>query len=113
MSDWRNSVSEERPAFGLGDLTADDEFVLRFLDEGHLTETRHGEALEVGVAVQEAPDGYEDMNGSPVEEGEDYNLMTSSSRFQYALKEYADELTGNTATVRAEGESFDRTYFIE
>jgi len=113
MTDWRDSVTEERPTFGLGDLEEGDELVVQFLDEGHMTDTRHGDALEIGVAVQSVPEGYENMNGNPVEEGDDYNIMTSSSRFMYALKEYGDILAGETVTITAEGENFDRTYQLE
>lgn len=111
--DWRNSVTEELPGFGLGDLSEGEEIQGRFLDEGSLTDTKHGEALQIGFAVETVPTGYEDMNGQEVEEGEDYHIMTSSSRFMYALKEYADSVTGEDVTLSAEGESFERTYHIE
>lgn len=113
MSDWRNSVTEERPSFGLGDLEEGDEIEGTFLDEGHMVETRHGDALEIGFAVASVPESYEDMNGQTVEEGEDYNIMTSSSRFMYALKEFGEDLTGISATISADGEGFDRTYYVQ
>jgi len=113
MSDWRDSVSEERPAFGLGDLEEGDEIVGTFLDEGKLTDTRHGEALQIGFAVESVPDGFTTMNDSDVTAGEDYNILSSSSRFKFELKEYASELTGATVTITASGDGFDRTYHIE
>lgn len=111
--DWREDVTEELPGFGLGDLQEGDEIRGRFLSEGQLTDTKHGEALQIGFAVESVPDGYENMNGNPVEEGEDYHIMTSSSRFMYSLKEFADSLEGEDVVITASGEGFDRTYNIE
>ena len=111
--DWRDEVGEDRPGFGLGDLTDDDALTVEFLDEGRMTETRHGQALQIGVGVVEAPDGYTAMDDEPLEEGEEYNLMTSSSRFQVALRDFADSLTGARAVIRADGSGFARTYTVE
>lgn len=113
MAEWRDSVSEELPAFGLGDLSEGDEIHGRFLGEGSLTDTKHGQALQIKFAVFDTPAEYADMNGEMVEEGDEYHIMTSSSRFMYALKEYADSVQNEEVAISASGEGFSRSYEIE
>lgn len=112
---WRDDVTEERPTFAPSVLDDGAEMVVDFVDDGTEKETRKGEAIVFGVVPREVPDGAEDMNEEPIEEGEEYNLMTSSSRLLSALKDFAPELTGETATIRAEGSprSFERFYYVE
>lgn len=108
---WRNNVGEERPRVSLGEL-ANEPLVVRFTDEGKLTETRNGEALEIGAEIEEVPAGYTDMNDQPLETGEEYYIMSSSTRFLRALKNHADRLEGVRAEITAEGSGFDRTYKV-
>jgi len=112
-ADWRDQAQPDRPNFGLGDLSEDEEITVTFLDEGRLADTRHGKALEIGVRVESVPEGYTDMNDNPVEAGEEYNLMTSSSRFMFALDQFAETLKDTTADITAEGTSFKREYFVQ
>lgn len=114
MADWRNQATEERPTFAPS-ILEDEAMVVGFLDDGRIEETRNGEATVFGVQVQDAPDGAEDMNGDPIEEGEDYDMMTSSSRLLFELKSFADDLADKTARIEGHGpkKSFDRTYTVE
>lgn len=114
---WRNNVKKELPAFGLGDLAPgrEEEITVTFEDDGQMTDTKHGQALQIAVTAESVPSGYTDMNGDTMEEGEEYYLMSSSSRFMRAIMTLGDDLTGITASITAEGESesFDRQYYAE
>lgn len=111
--DWRETINDELPAFGLGDLEEGDKFRLSLNSEGKIIDTEYGNALQISVGVIEAPEGYEGRDGDDVEEGEDYHLLSSSNRFKAQLAEVApDSLTGKTVTIEGWGEGFDRQYNV-
>lgn len=114
---WRNNVSEERNRVAASTI-ADGEYAdFLFQDDGKEVETKAGDAVEFQVEYQGSSDGSEhtDMNGDALEEGEDYTILTSSSRLLYALADTADSLSGATVRITAEGtkDSFSRTYSVE
>lgn len=115
MSDWRDNDFEERPAIAPSLLAAGDSMVVEFLNDGHQKDTRNGEATVFGLAIHEVPDDATDMGGDPVEEGEEYDLYTDSSRLLGQLADFADDLTGETAEIEAfnSASSYDRTYSVQ
>lgn len=113
MSDWRDTVGEELTGFGLGDLEEDGTLTVTFQEDGEMVDTQHGEAYRAHVTVTSHPEGYTDMEGEGLEDGEDYYLMSSSSRFLRALMQQGNDLSGLTVDIQAEGDNFDRTYSVE
>lgn len=113
-SDWRDNDYEERPSAAPSFLGDGEEAQVRFLNDGYQEETRNGTATVFGVQILEAPTEATDMNGDPIEEGEEYNVYTDSSRLLGQLKDFAEDLEGQEATVTAHGDknSFDRTYTV-
>lgn len=111
MTDWRDDVSEEFPTVGLGDVS-DDPVTVTFEGEGEMTETKHGNALRLQATYESGPDDYTDLNGSDIETGSTVYIMSSSSRFMLALKEYADTLEGETVEITASGDEFERHYTV-
>lgn len=115
---WREDVSEDLPTFAPSCLNPDDvddmSMSVRMMDDGAMQETSEGEATVFEVVPLSVPDGATDMNGDQIEEGERYQLMTSSNRLLYALSEHADNLTEEEVTIRAQGakNSYDRTYTV-
>lgn len=112
MSEWREDLGDELPRMSLGEL-ADSPLEVRFQDEGSLTDTRNGEALEVAVTVLDTPTGYTDMNDKAVETDKDYYIMSSSSRFMRELAQFGETLTGSKAKISASGDGFERTYRVD
>lgn len=117
---WRDGATPDWPYIGVGSLQDGDEMVVEFQDDGEevTTEPRPGETEEAVIlqaTVQSCPTELTDMNDDDVEEGEDYILMTSSSRLKYQLADYADSLEGETARITAEGDgdSFNRQYYVQ
>lgn len=116
MTDWRDSDYEERKSAAPSFLGDGEDVDVRFLNDGHQEETRNGTATVFGVTIlSEPPAGATDMNDDPIEQGEEYNVYTDSSRLLGQLKDYADDLEGQEASIKAHGKasSYDRTYTVE
>ena len=113
--DWRNSVSEELPAFGLGNLGEDSEpLTVTFQGDGEMVDTKNGEAYRAPVVVEDCPDNYEAMGDNGfVSEGTEYYVMSSSSRFLSGLIDLeTDDLTDHTVTITVSGSGFNRDYSV-
>ena len=117
MSNWRNNVSEERDRIAASTIGDGESMDLRFQDDGQEVETQAGSAVEFNVEYVGSSDGaaHTDMNGEDLAEGNEYILLTSSSRLLYALADAAETLSGTTMRITADGtvDSFARTYAVE
>lgn len=116
--DWVDDTEEPRPNVGLGDLQEGEDLKVHFQGEGKAKETKHGDALQVPCEVRDAPDGYSDISGEEIGEGDEVYIMSSSSRFKNALIDFAGlrnngSLQGKLATIQCAGTGFDRHYTVE
>jgi hypothetical protein len=116
--DWRDNVGPDLPTMGLGGLRDGESLVVQFENDGEIRESTRDDwddALSHHIVLMEAPDGYmakDDGEEVGAEEGEEYYLMSSSTRYMRNLAQFADNLTGQIVEITASGEDFERTYSI-
>lgn len=129
MSEGRRGLGDYEPGrtgISVANLSDGAEMTVQGNANAYLDSTEHSDdAIHVPCFVMDAPDGFTDMSGEPVETVEDnpdnpkeYNIINSSTAFYEALIEAFGEegrTDGQTFTIRASqpGDSFTRTYQIE
>ncbi|WP_292484111.1 hypothetical protein [Methanohalobium sp.] len=114
---WRDNLTEDRD-FVAASTIGDGEWTdFRFQDEGEEIETEAGDAVRFPVEYVGSQQGSEPetMGNDALEDGEEYYLLTSSSRLLAALADAGESLSGVTCRIHADGEvnTFERSYDVE
>lgn len=118
MSDGWRDFEPGRRGVSVAQLADGESVTAGITGEPYRRETAESDhALHVPVVFGDVPDGFEDMSGDAVQEGEEYNIINSSSAFFEALigafPEGADVAGSNVEiTASQPGDDFTRTYTI-
>lgn len=123
--DWRD-FEPGRTGVSVGQMADGEELKALVVSEPYREDTSESDnALHVPVVILEAPEGFADMSGEPVElseesdgEPEEYNIINSSTAFFEALLDAFPEGSGIdgqiiNVSVEQPGDTFSRRYEVE
>lgn len=118
-SDWRDWEAG-RTGVSVAGLQDGESMAVQIIDSPYREDTQESQdALHVPIVPMNYPEGFTDMSGEVLEEGDEYNIINSSSGFFNALLDAFPEgenPEGQIVEITAHqptNEAYSRFYDIE